>query len=360
MRAAVGGFIRILPKPVPAVSTSTTVGTESTKNAVTSVAMPTNRQLPVLDNPGIESRVLLVPPGSMAGLDPTSFPNVFSTAESSQPVQSTVNMIPQNQLQLSTIAGTELLPLAPSSVGMVTQTQLPLSTIVSQTASTPPVDSSANVVPQNQLPSTIYGTESRPLTFNTNAMTTPGHYLSSSGPWSTIVPSVTMGTLFPPSSTTIYNTSTITTPGPSISSSALWTVPTTTMTPSVTIATFPATPSLSTSVFSTDAMTTLVPSSLPVVPSVNAATSSLLPMPVRSMSPLDFSSVTLLPQGSNIVPQSNFATSSDILQADVNSGETSSTRGNEVLSNDLLQRALLFGDVNFQALPTDVRNALGK
>ena len=183
MRAAVGGLIPILPKPVPAVSTSSTVGTEATKNAITSVAMPTNRQLPVQGNPGIESRVLLLPPGSMTGLDPTSFPVVFSTAESSQPAQNTVNVIPQRQLQSSTIAGTELRPLAPSSVDMVTQTQLPLSTIVSQIASIPPVDSSSNAVPQSQFPSTIHGTESRPPVFSTNSMTTPGHSLSPIGPW---------------------------------------------------------------------------------------------------------------------------------------------------------------------------------
>jgi hypothetical protein len=155
-----------------------------------------------------------------------------------------------------------------------------MSTIIS--LSTPPVDSSVNVVPQSQLPSTIYGTESTPLVFNTNTMTTP------SGPWT--VP-------------TTLSADGMTTLGPSLSHSLPWTVPTTAIAPSVTMPTFSATPSPSTA-FSTDGMTTLGPSLSPYVPWTE----------------------TMVP--------------SDILQAD--GGESSTPRENEILNfNELLQTALL-------------------
>ncbi len=76
-----------------------------------------------------------------------------------------------------------------------------------------------------------------------------------------------------------------------------------------------------------------------VVPSVAMAASGPFPLSVStSMSPVN----SLITQGSNIVHRNNFGINSDIFQADVNTGESSTTRGNEVVSNDMLQRILLY------------------
>ena len=252
-----GGYIPIQPKPVPVVSTSTTVGIESRRNAATSVAMPINPQSPVSCDPGNAYPVLLLHPGPMTAMDLSSSPIVVSAAETCQPSQSRVSLVPQTESTSSFIAGMGLTQLVRSSVNMVTQNQLPLSAVVPQIASIPQVNSS-NI-------------------FNTNAVRTPEQ-----------------------------------------SSGVFQTVPSTTMVPPVT--------------------------------------SSPLPQFVtRLASPPNFSSATITPQDFNVDPGSYFGTSSDLFQSDFSTGESSTERRNDVLSNDLSQRALLFGDVNFPVLPENLR-----
>ena len=175
LRSTVGGsqllYVPILPKPAPAVSKSIGIGAESRGNVDTFVAMPTNRQLPVSGNHGIESRPLCTPRvTSTLGLTPS---------ESTLPVQNSGNMVAQRPLFSSTstsvnesrlpacssgsltaqspppasaiISGTETRPPVHSSDNMVSQNYLPLSIIVSQAASTPGVHSSGNVVTQSPL-----------------------------------------------------------------------------------------------------------------------------------------------------------------------------------------------------------------
>jgi hypothetical protein len=109
------------------------------------------------------------------------------------------------------------------------------------------------------------------------------------------------------------------------------------MAPSVTMETFPATLSPSTA-FSADAMTTPGPS----LPFYVPWTGTMVPMSVsRSISLPNTSSMTMTSQGSNIVPGNHFGMSSDLSQADVDSGESSTTRGNEVFSVNDVQTALL-------------------
>lgn len=175
LRSTVGGsqllYVPILPKPAPAVSKSIGIGAESRGNVDTFVAMPTNRQLPVSGNHGIESRPLCTSRvTSTLGLTPS---------ESTLPVQNSGNMVAQRPLFSSTstsvnesrlpacssgsltaqspppasaiISGTETRPPVHSSDNMVSQNYLPLSIIVSQAASTPGVHSSGNVVTQSPL-----------------------------------------------------------------------------------------------------------------------------------------------------------------------------------------------------------------
>ncbi len=257
---ATGGYVPIQPKSAPVVSTSTTVGTESRRNAASSVVMPINTQSPVSGNPGNAYSVLSLPPGPMTAMDLSSSPIVVSAAETCQPSQSRVSVVPQTESTSSFIAGMGLTQLVRSSVNMVTQNQLPLSAIVPQIASIPQVNSS-NI-------------------FNTNAVRTPEQ-----------------------------------------SSRVFQTVPSTTMVPPVTMVT-----------------------SSPFPQFVTGLTSSL-----------NFSSATITPQDFNVDPGSYFGTSSDLFQSDFSTGESSTERRNDVLSNDLSQRALLFGDVNFPVLPENLR-----
>ncbi len=86
-----------------------------------------------------------------------------------------------------------------------------------------------------------------------------------------------------------------------------------------------------------------------VVPSVAMAASGPFPLSVStSMSPVN----SLITQSSNIVHRNNFGINSDIFQADVNTGESSTTRGNEVVSNDMLQRILLLHYLQSSGLDT--------
>ncbi len=394
LRAA-GGYIPIQPKPVPIVSTSTNVGTERRKNAATPVVMPTNHQSPISGNPGNESSVLLLPAGPLTAMDLSSSSVVVSAAETCQPSQSYLNMVPQNQVQSST--ETQLTASARNFVEMLTQNQSPLSTVVSQIATTLPLNySSANVVAQSHLPSTIRETELRPPLFSRNTMTTLGPLIPPSIPLmlptTTMIPNITT---FPATSSfyfpiasqiasssqlpsticgtelrpQVLSTNAMITPGPPLPTSIPLTLPTT-MAPSVTMTTFQATPSPSTTfsntelrppTFDSDGTTTRgqslshsgamtirgqfqspgVLSTVPetVVPSVAMAASGPFPLSVStSMSPVN----SLITQGSNIVHSNNFGINSDIFQADVNTGESSTTRGNEVVSNDMLQRILLY------------------
>ena len=191
LRSRIGGsqqlFIPILPKPAPtAVPANTGVASVSSKNAVTSVAMPTNNQLSGnLGTDSSHSRMLLsnlpaldlslssiivaqtesTPPvqnsGNMASQGPTK-----SLNESSLPVSSSWNLIAQGPSPASTmVKRTELRPLVYSSVNMVLQSQLPVpSTIASQTTPRPSVHSSGNIVAQSPLLSTTIDsqTASRP------------------------------------------------------------------------------------------------------------------------------------------------------------------------------------------------------
>ncbi|CAB4009578.1 Hypothetical predicted protein [Paramuricea clavata] len=202
LRSTVSGsqllYVPILPKPAPAVSKSIGVGAESRENVVTFVAMPTNRQLPVSGNHGIESRPSCTP-RITSTLDLTSSSIVVPQTESTLPVQNSGNMVAQRLLSSSTttsvnesrlpacssgsltaqspppasaiISETETRPPVHSSDNMVSQNYLPLSIIVSQAASTPAVHSSGNVVTQSQLSmSAVPRTASTPPLYSSGNM----------------------------------------------------------------------------------------------------------------------------------------------------------------------------------------------
>ena len=175
LRGTVGGsqllYVPIQPKPAPTISASNSVGGESSKDVVMSVAMPTNSQLPASDMTGIDLRQLLC-----NTLDLSSSSIVVAQTKSTPTVQNSGNMVAQRPLSAvtfvdesrspvgtsgnstaqgpasATVSGTEKILSVHSSGNMVPRNQLPLSAIVSQTASTPAVHSSGNMVPQGQLP----------------------------------------------------------------------------------------------------------------------------------------------------------------------------------------------------------------
>ena len=325
-------MIRILPKP--SIATSTAVTSERQKNAVSSLAMATNQQLPVLGNLETGSRMVF-PTSSIAPLDLSSSSIVISDGQSSQ-AHSTV--FTPRQLVPSTIAGIGLTPPPHSSVNIVTQNLLPsfnTTPIVSQMGSTPPVCNSVNVLPQSQLlQSVINGTVSRPPVFSTSAMTTtdpsllPG--VLSTPPTPSMVSPVTMATLNPSTS----NTSTIRL-GRSVTPGIVGTPPRSSMLPPVTMTTL-----FSPSIAALNASSTTAPDlsqpSMEQLLAMSALNQLLTP---RSLS-TDFSSGTMTRTGSNMVPGNNFGLSSGVFQTDNNTEESSGASGNDVLIDNLLSAAL--------------------
>ena len=219
LRSRIGGsqqlFIPILPKPAQtAIPANIGVATASSKNRVTSVATPTNYQLS--GNLGNDSMTLL---SNFPALDLSSSSIVVAQTKSTPPVQNSGNMVTQGTTSLNestlpvgssynliaqgpspaSVSRTELRPVVYSSVNVVTQSQLPLSstivpqisstpsvsgsmvaqsplpltTSVSQTASRPAVHSFVNMVTQNQLPApstSVSQTASTPLLQNSANM----------------------------------------------------------------------------------------------------------------------------------------------------------------------------------------------
>ena len=211
LRCAVGGsqllYVPILPKPVPTIPASNSVGGESSKDVVMSVVMPTNSQLPASDMTGIDLRQLLC-----NTLDLSSSSIVVAQTKSTPTVQNSGNMVTQRPLSAvtfvdesrspvstsgnptahgpspasATVSGTETILPVHSSGNMVPQGQLSLSAVVSQTASTPAIHSSDNVVPQNMLPlsAAVSQTASTPSVHSSGNMLPPSSQL----PLSTVVP----------------------------------------------------------------------------------------------------------------------------------------------------------------------------
>ncbi len=180
-------FIPILPKPAPtAIPANIGVATASSKNTVTSVATPTNHQLS-----GYFGNHLM---SNLPVLDLSSSSIVVAQTKSTPPVQNSGNMVTQGSTSLNestlsvssswnsiaqgpspaSVSRTESRPVVDSSVNMVTQSQLPEpSTVVSQISSTPSV--SGNMVAQSPLPLTtsVTQTASRPLLQNSANMMQP-------------------------------------------------------------------------------------------------------------------------------------------------------------------------------------------
>jgi hypothetical protein len=207
LRCAVGGsqllYVPILPKPVPTIPASNSVGGESSKDVVMSVVMPTNSQLPASDMTGIDLRQLLC-----NTLDLSSSSIVVAQTKSTPTVQNSGNMVTQRPLSAvtlvdesrspvstsgnptaqgpasATVSGTETILPVHSSGNMVPQGQLSLSAVVSQTASTPAIHSSGNVVPQNLLPlsAAVSQTASTPSVHSSGNMLPPSQL-----PLSTVV-----------------------------------------------------------------------------------------------------------------------------------------------------------------------------
>ena len=315
--------------------------------------MPTNQQLPVLGNLQTGSKMLVFPPSSVAPIDLSSSSISISDVQSSQ-AHSTV--FTPRQLAPSTIGGIGLTPPPHSSMNIVTQNLLPSfnsTPVVSQMRSTPPVCNSVNVLPQSQLPSVINSSVSRLPVFSTSAMTTPNPSLLSgvlgTPPTSSVMSPVTMATLTP--STSVSNTNTIRL-GRSATPGVIGRLPTPSVVPCDT---WPSLLSLpSGAVFSSCTMTApdislrssgswMLPSTS-ITQSVAMPTQSLFPRSVSRpvLSPaIDFSSVERTTQDSNIVPRNNLDMSSVVFPANVNDGESSTARENEVSGIDVLQEALL-------------------
>lgn len=152
LRGTVGGsqllYVPILPKPFPTISASNSVGGESSKNVGTSVAMPTNCQLPASDMTGIDLSQLLY---NTPALDLSSSSIVVAQTKSTTPVQISGNMVAQRPLSTVTFVDESRSPVSTSGNSTV-QGPSPASATVSGTKTIPPLHSSGNVVPQNQLP----------------------------------------------------------------------------------------------------------------------------------------------------------------------------------------------------------------
>ena len=345
------GLIPILPKP--SIATTTSVTSEPQKNDISLPAMPTNHQLPILGHAQTGSKALLFPPSSIAPIDLSSSSISISEGESSQ-AHSTV--FTSRQLIPSTIGEIGLTPPPHNSVNITTRnllTPLITTSVVSDMGSTPPVYNSVNVLPQSQLPSVINSSVSTPPVFSTNAMTTPNPSLLSgvlgTPPTSSMISPVTMATFTP--STSVSNTNTIRL-GRSATPGGVGRLPTPSMVPPDTWASFLPFPSGA--VFSSGTMTApglslrssdpwILPSTS-ITQSVTMPTQSLFPRsvsrPVFTSAP-DFSSVGRTTQDSNIVPGNNLDMGSGVFPADVNDGESSNARENEVSGIDMLQAALL-------------------
>ena len=161
-------YVPIQPKPDLAVPASVGVATASSKNVVTSVAMPTNCQLPLSGLTGIDLRQLLC--NNTPALDLSLSSIVVAPPESTTPVQNSGNMLTQEPLSAVTFvdeswppvsvfgnstahgsspalaidSGTETIPpvhSSGSSGNIVTQSQVPTFITVSQAASSPPFNS---------------------------------------------------------------------------------------------------------------------------------------------------------------------------------------------------------------------------
>ena len=322
--------------------------------------MPTNQQLPVLGNLQTGSRMLVFPSSSVAPIDLSSSSISISDGQSSQ-AHGTV--FTPRQLVPSTIAGIGVTPPPHSSVNIVTQNLLPsfttTSPVVSQTESTQPVNSSADVVPQSQLSSVNE--------INTNASTLD-FYLGSredinTSPAPTMVspntletcslsslsdildsyardfssPSGMISSPFPSNDT--FNTN-ATSQGWSPSDMLPSIPPTPTFSPEDTSATLP--PSPSSGVFDASARTRpiLSQSSSDSLTLLQTNTARL-PSFSRSMSTSEpgFSSITMTEPVLNVVPGNNSGLRSGAFQTDINTGQANAASENEIFNNRMLSAA---------------------
>ena len=301
--------------------------------------MLTNQQFPALSNLQTGSRRLMFPPSSVG-----------------QSIQTHSTFSTPRQLIPSSIGEIGVTSPHHNSVNIVTQNLLPsfnTTPIVSQMGSTPPVYNSVNVLRQSQLPSVIDGSVSRPPVFITSAMTTPNPSILSgvlrTPPTSSMISPITMATLTPSNSVSNTNTTRL---GQSANPGVVGTPPTPSMVPPDTWASLLPFPS--SAVISSGTMTApglslrssgswILPSTS-ITQSVTMPTQSLFPRSVSRpvlTSALDFSSVGRTTQDSNIVPENNLDMGSGVFPADVNDGESSTARENEVSGIDMLQAALL-------------------
>ncbi|CAB3978137.1 hypothetical protein MVEG_01350 [Paramuricea clavata] len=145
-------YVPIQPKPDLAVLASVGVATASSKNVVTSVAMPTNCQLPLSGLTGIDLRQLLC--NNTPALDLSLSSIVVAPPESTTPVQNSGNMLTQGPLSAVTFLNESWPPVSVSGNSTAHGSSLALA-IDSGTETIPPVHSSGNIVTQSQVPTLI-------------------------------------------------------------------------------------------------------------------------------------------------------------------------------------------------------------